>query len=343
MLFNDEPAAFEVDMFNKISMGVIIYDFRSGDVVFENQHFQVIAGEMESIIIGYIRRHLEEKKPLGVRNDIRISAKTVFGYTIYKISESRYLVFLNDISYKMVYFENREENKFYDKLSRLIAEVVHEVGNPLSSVTTTLQVLELNLSAWDEQKQREYLHRAVDSLEHLSRYLQLMREFSTGCEIRKRQVYLREIIENVITFNKLKLDFARIAVVCDVAPTVRVWVDEELMYKIILNLFLNSIHALDNPGEENSDKEKIIHLAIDEINSFYVKMTFRNNGPPIPREISDRVMLPFFNTDKKSPGIGLSLSMKLMIRMGGKIEFEPPPQGWGISLLMHIPISNDTG
>lgn len=336
-IVNGDAGLFEIELFNKVNIGVVILDIPSGDVVFENSYFRFISGEYEDVIIDNIKQHLHLRKPLSIRNDMRLAPEVYYGYTIYKLSENLYLTFLSNISYKKIYFENKEENKFYDRLSGLIAEIVHEVGNPLSAVTTTLQVLDANLESWDSGKKREYVQRAVNSLERLSKYLQLMREFSTGDEkISKKSVYLREIIDNVIGHNKLRIDFARIDLHCEVAPTIRVMLDEHLFFKIISNFVLNSLENL--TGKEESSK---IWIAVDEINEFYVKLLYRDNGPPIPRVEMDKMFMPFYKSEKQHAGIGLSLSRKLMIRMDGNIEVVHPPEGWGTSFIIHVPVGNE--
>jgi nitrogen-specific signal transduction histidine kinase len=186
---NDSPCEFE--LFNKLDIGALVLDYRERRVLFTNRYFKSLAGENEPVIVDNLLHHLDSKKRLSLRSDMKIGPGSVIGYTVYQLTETRFLVFLSDISYKKIYLQNLEENQFYDKLSRLMAELVHEIGNPLTSVTTTLQVLNESIETWPFDKKREYIHRAVNEIERLSKYLKKVRDFSAANHhIRKKPVHL---------------------------------------------------------------------------------------------------------------------------------------------------------
>lgn len=324
----------EFELFNKLELGAMVVDYPERRPIFSNQRFKSLAGKYKSHVLANILLHLDAKKRLSIRSDMKIDAQTVFGYTVYKLSETRYLVFLSDISYKKIYFENREENYFYDRLSQLIAEVAHEMGNPLSSVTTALHVLNDSLDAWSIEKKKEYLQRAVDEIDRLSLYLAKMRDFSRGTDrIEIKTVSLREVIDRVIDHNDIKMDSKKIEVTCDVEPGLRVEADEYVLFQVLSNLFYNSIEILPDSGAGE------IRLKVEEINEFFVKLVYRNNGPPIPPEILEKIFMPFFTGPQKGRGIGMGVSAKLMTRMGGKMEADTPRDGWGPRFALYVPVS----
>lgn len=267
------------------------------------------------------------------RCDIDFSDGYVIGYTIYHLDEEDYLVFLNNITHKRIYFENRGENRFYDRLSNLLAEVVHELGNPLTALTTTLQVLLEYIDEWDIEKKREYVTRAISEIDRLSHYLERMRKFSRAVTSEPTVVSLFSIIQRVITQNYDLMAQRHLLVSWDIPENLQVSVDEELFYQVILNLMLNSIEALLPYGK--------ISIQVEEVNEFFVKLVYRNNGPPIPNEIIDKIFIPFFSTKKNGSGIGLAVSLKLMTRMGGAIRVEQPDKGWGAKFVLFIPVSDE--
>lgn len=299
-ILHDNPCEFA--LFNKLELASMVLDYIERRIVFSNQRFKTLAGENEPHVLRNILHHLDDKKRLSIRSDMKIDHRTVFGYTVYKLSDTRYMVFLGDISYKKIYFENREENYYYDKLSQLIAEVAHELGNPLSSVTTTLHVLNDSMDTWDIDKKKEYLHRAIEEIQRLSSYLAKMRDFSRGTDrLEIKTVSLREIIHRVIDHNEIKIDSKKITVTCDVGPGLRVEADEYALFQVLSNLFYNSIGILPDSGAGE------IRLTVEEINEFYVKLVYRNNGPPIPPDILEKIFMPFFTPPTKGKGIGLGV------------------------------------
>lgn len=326
----------EFESFDKLELGTLVIDYPKRRSIFSNRHFKSLAGENESLIIDNILFHLDSRKRVGVCSDMKIDARTVFGYTVYKLSGTRYLVFLSDISYKNIYFENREENYFYDRLSRLIAEVAHEMGNPLSSVTTALHVLNDSMDTWSIEKKKEYLHRAIDEIERLSLYLAKMCDFSRGTDhIDIKSVSLRDLTHRVIEHNKEKIDSKKIGVTCDVGPALRVEADEYVLFKVLSDLFYNSIDILPDSGAGE------IRVFVEEANESFVKLVYRDNSPPIPPEEMEKMFMPFFASPKRGPGIDLAVSAKLMTRMGGKMEAENPYDGRGPRFILYVPVSPD--
>ncbi len=318
------------EIFEKINIGVIILDNNTRCVIYSNQHFKTLAGEYVPIIVDNIFLYLDSKKPLSVRTDMKIDSDTFFGYTIYKYSDSKYLVLFSDLSYKKIYFDSQEENHFYDWLSNLIAEMVHEIGNPLTSVNTTLQVLLDSIDTWDVPKSKEYVQRAVNEIERLSKYIQRIRDFSAvSIFLDKRAVYLRSVIDRVIDQNKAMMDVKQISISCNVEAKLRVMVDEDVFYQVLLNLLQNSVDHLSRGGR--------IWLEVEESNEFFVKLIYRNDGPTIPKEIMDKIFMPFYTTKREGSGIGLAVSLKFMTRMGGKIEARIPDDGKGVKFVLYIP------
>jgi signal transduction histidine kinase len=329
---------FPEHLFEKLPMGLLLLHNDPPRVVKSNPHFHCIARGKESLITDTVLkdlRYFETADGAAPHNyfrcDVNIDNSFVVGYSIYKMSETEYLVFLNDISYKKIYIENKGDNRFYDRLSGLLAEVVHEIGNPLTALTTTLQVLQEYMGDWDLEKQKAYVGRAIDEIDRLSGYLDRMRSFSRIDVPYQQSVLLAPIVSHVINRNNELIKQKKLDVSYRLDDSQKVLVDEDLFYQVLLNLFLNSVDILPESGK--------ISIEVEEINEFFVKLVFRNNGPPVPDEIKEKVFLPFFTTKSHGSGIGLAVSLKLMIRMGGSMKLEKPEKGWGVKFVIYVPVS----
>jgi signal transduction histidine kinase len=67
-----------------------------------------------------------------------------------------------------------------------------------------------------------------------------------------------------------------------------------------------------------------------------IMITIRDNGCGIPKELMDRLFLPFFTTKKNGNGLGLALSHKIIQEHGGTITVESQ-EGQGTTFTIILP------
>jgi C4-dicarboxylate-specific signal transduction histidine kinase len=99
----------------------------------------------------------------------------------------------------------------------------------------------------------------------------------------------------------------------------------------VLNLIINAGHAV-----ETSDS-KTISIDADQ-NSDNIFISVSDSGCGIPEHVGRRLFEPFFTTKKagKGSGLGLSISLDIIKRFGGRIEFESTP-GVGTTFVVTLP------
>lgn len=319
------------EMFNEIETGILLIKEKPSRSISCNSYFKLLVQEKEAEIIEHILANISENKISRSLEDIDFPDGTAIGYTIYGSHIGDYLVFLNDVSQRKIYFESRGESLFYDRLLVFIAELVHEIGNPLTSISTTLQVLLGNLSRWDDDKKKEFIERADFEIDRLSNYLETMRNFTSAREPEKKSHFLKKVIERAISQNSAMLESKRISIESHIDKNIKVWIDEDIFYQVLLNLLLNSVDILSREGK--------ICIEVEEINDFMVKLVYKNNGPAIPLDTRKKILMPFFSTKKRGQGIGLALSLKQMIRMGGSLKVEDAEGEWGARFALYLPVS----
>lgn len=55
------------------------------------------------------------------------------------------------------------------------------------------------------------------------------------------------------------------------------------------------------------------------------QITVADNGPGIPRELIDKIFIPFFTTRESGSGIGLSISRQIMLLHGSSLKIVSKP------------------
>jgi signal transduction histidine kinase len=322
------------DIFNKVELGILLLDCLNREIIFSNNHYNTLVEPHAKEILDHIFNCLESKKNC-VSQELTIPAGFSIGYSAYQVKEFDYLILLNDISYKKKFLESNGENHYYTKLSTVIAEISHEIGNPLTSVIMTLQVLLKNVTTWNTTELREYIRQSINELKRLSNFLKKIRDLSREVKIDKKKVPLKSAVKKLFSQNKVLLDSRNISFIDEVYENVEVVIDEDAFYQVLFNLLQNSIDCLSGTG-----KKAVISVSVEEVGDFFVKFNFKNNGPPIPPVMREKIFMPFFSTKDDGRGVGLDISRKLMSRMGGTIQAEVPEEdeGWGAKFALYIPI-----
>jgi len=321
---------------DQIPLGVIFLDCCQKTVRFSNRYFLSLAQGKDEDILDLICRQVGPdslQRLTGQSRQVdmvkRDGSPMTIDYTIYPVDDELAIILLRDITSSRVYMESKQENQLYDRLSELVAEMAHEIGNPLSGINTSLQVLLQNLSAWPMEKVQDYIERTIDEIARLADFLKKIREVSRESNLNIVPVNLKKMIAKVLVQNQDLLVQKNLTYHNLVDENITVLLDEAAFYQIILNLLNNSLNIL-VAGQE-------IRVYVEGIDQFYVKLVYRNNGLPIPEELLERIFSPLFTTRERGQGIGLAISLKLMTRMGGTMKAVPPEDSSGAKFMLYIP------
>ncbi len=208
----------------------------------------------------------------------------------------------------------------------LIRVLTHEIMNTLTPVTSLAETARDML---DDPAAREDIRDAIETISRrsagltnfVSRYRELMNvpqpEFAT--------LPVRPLLEDTLSLEKLALQNIETRV--DVHPaTLTVDGDRQLLEQVLINVVKNAMDAL---GETSSPT---ISLSA-RLDYGRTLIDVEDNGPGIPEELLDQVLIPFFTTRRDGSGIGLSLSRQIMNAHGGDIIIERRAVGTRVRLV----------
>jgi signal transduction histidine kinase len=208
----------------------------------------------------------------------------------------------------------------------LAAGIAHEVGNPLTSISTMVQMLQ----------RREGDPYTLDKLGLVSGQLQRIRttlreliEFSRPPAAGAGEVALGEILDEALGIAKYyKRTRGRIAspeLPADLPPLYGV---RDQLVQVFLNLILNAIDATGRDGR--------IELAVRR-EAGGVEVAVRDNGCGIAPEHAGRLFQPYFTTKKHGTGLGLFVTRQMVASHGGSVDFESSP-GAGTTFRVRLPL-----
>ena len=200
----------------------------------------------------------------------------------------------------------------------LISVMAHEIMNSVAPINALSHKLTRYLG--DEQVSPETLSKARDSAEIVERQsLTLMRfvqDYRKISGIPKPNCASINVLELLTEVKQLfHSDHENIKVSLRAVPELGISADKPQIIQVILNLCLNSFHAISNISnptiklEAWSDNERIC-----------ISVSDKGNG--ISDEVMNKIFVPFFTTRSDGSGIGLSLSKQIMSLHEGSINVE---------------------
>ncbi len=217
-------------------------------------------------------------------------------------------------------------------IGRLAAGVAHEIGNPLTGITSLAQ----NLRYDDTAESREHTAAVIlDQTRRISAIVESLLAFSHGdrprplaCETVEVAPAIDEAIRLVgLGRTEKHIDFRN-----ECPPGLAVNGDPQLLQQVFVNLLSNAADASE-PGDpvtiraRSEGPDEIVLEVVDQ-------------GRGIDPEVAERVFDPFFTTKPvgKGTGLGLPLIHSIIAEHGGHISLAPRERG-GTRVTVRLPAS----
>jgi two-component system NtrC family sensor kinase len=209
----------------------------------------------------------------------------------------------------------------------LAAGIAHEVGNPLTSISSLVQMVQRRA---DDPYVLDKLGLVSGQLQRIHTTLRELVAFSRPASNEHTRVSLSDILAEALNIAKFyKRTRGRIAppeVPADLPPLVAV---REQLVQVFLNLILNAMDAVDRDGR--------IELGVARRGEM-VEVTVRDNGCGIAPEHAGRLFQPYFTTKKHGTGLGLFVTRQLVTDHGGTVSCESHP-GEGTVFRVLLPVA----
>jgi nitrogen-specific signal transduction histidine kinase/CheY-like chemotaxis protein len=217
--------------------------------------------------------------------------------------------------------EALHQSEKLNALGSLLANVAHELNNPLSVVVGYATMMR-DMAPDDITRQRAIkVHAAAE------RCARIVKTFLTMVR-RKPEAWtpvrLDQVIESALDVVGYGLRSADVAVDLDLAPDLpAVAGDGDQLTLVVMNLIVNAQHALQ--AQPQPRRLEIVTRHRDAT----VQIDVADNGPGIPAEIAERIFDPFFTTKPQGvgTGIGLSVCRGIVTAHGGEIAVTSRPDG----------------
>jgi two-component system NtrC family sensor kinase len=211
-------------------------------------------------------------------------------------------------------------------VGRLAAGVVHEINNPLATISACAEALESRVT--------EGLYGAGPDVDDLREYLQLIHaeafrckqitngllDFSRARAVEPAPVNVSEVVESAARLLAHQKRGASIAIETEFAADLPlVSGDTGQLQQAVIILAENAIDAMPQGGTLG-----LRTLRADDVESDAVVIEVSDTGHGIAEQIRERIFDPFFTTKEvgRGTGLGLAVCYGIVTEHGGRIGVE---------------------
>jgi len=216
-------------------------------------------------------------------------------------------------------------------VGQMASGVVHEIGQPLTSISGLIDILMLDKPA-DAGKRR--LDLMKKEMERLTNIISRFKNFARVSAQTMKPLSVNEVVE--ATYALLEHQLQLKGVYCtvekqDALPSILG--DRNSLQQVLTNLIINSMDAL----EGKKDEKPTVTVRTYTQNG-RVCVDVKDNGTGIPKDIQEKIFDPFFTTKGPEKGTGLGLAIIASIlhqhRAGISLESEV---GKGTAFVISFP------
>jgi signal transduction histidine kinase len=217
---------------------------------------------------------------------------------------------------------------------RLVAQLAHEIRNPIANVRNCLELIRRRVDA--DPEAREFADLAIDELlrmhELAEQMLDLHRPQDPHATCRPVGV-AREVARLTTAGNASD----RLTVHVDGEESIAAAIPPDALKQVLLNLVLNAREATASRAQPGVVR---LHVTSTSPN---VIIEVDDNGPGVSHELRERIFDPFFTTKGAVHGVGLGLFVAegLVRSAGGRIAVGTSRLG-GAAFRIELPLARPT-
>lgn len=219
-------------------------------------------------------------------------------------------------------------------LGQMAAGVAHEIGNPLSSLSSILRSVAADPGR--EGGRAEKLRLMQEQIDRIARIVRELVDFSRPSSFGKNLVHVNEVVRTAMGIARYDDRFKKVHVITSLdndIPAMKL--DGDQLLQVFLNILFNAADAMKGSGTLMVSSRRMNH---------YVSVLFEDSGPGIAEESLSRIFEPFYTTKDvgKGAGLGLSVSYGILQGMEGSIRASNQA-GRGALFTVEIPLPDAGG
>ncbi len=218
-------------------------------------------------------------------------------------------------------------------LGAMIAEITHEIRNPLVSIGGFTRRLAKKLQTGEDKKYIDIILSEVNRLEgiihdNLSYIKEVVPQPAPGD--------LNQVAQDILTLyeDELAQRHIRLETELDRALPI-VLFDQQQMKQAVINIIKNAMEAMENGGTLT-----IKTMVVAGANEAAIEVG--DTGPGISTKAMHNIFNPYYTTKPRGTGLGLPITNRIVKAHRGRIEMRNKQSG-GVVFTVRLPLTPSTG
>jgi signal transduction histidine kinase/PAS domain-containing protein len=218
-------------------------------------------------------------------------------------------------------------------LGQMAAGIAHEIGNPLTSLSSVVQYLSRKCT----EPELKELCTVVDH--HVGRISAILRRMLSQARpptAEYKWVDVNQLVHNTLSLVRFDKRARNVTIANAHNPELpMVWLDPQNLEQCLLNIVINALDAMEAKGAGLDHKLEVVKTCKDEM----VEIRISDTGVGMSPDVCRRAFESFFTTKEisKGTGLGLFISYNLITEIDGTIELQSEP-GQGTTAVIRIPV-----
>ncbi|MBI5695089.1 MAG: cache domain-containing protein [Nitrospirae bacterium] len=223
-------------------------------------------------------------------------------------------------------------------LGRISAGIAHEIGNPLTSIYSFIQILQ-------ENRYDSFTNNTLDTISfHINRIKEIVQQmsgFSRSYTVEKGPVDMNDSVRAALDLLGHEKGMKGCQLFTSYFPEMLiVTADEKWLVSVFVNLIINALDAMPGPGRLT------VRTCVEEVREGCRRAVAEvsDTGVGIPHEDIEKIFDPFYTTKQsgKGTGLGLAVTYSIIKDLGGDISVVSQP-GEGTTFTIKLPLEECFG
>ena len=204
--------------------------------------------------------------------------------------------------------------------------IAHEIRNPLSSIKGFATFFKERYQ--DNPEDRKTAEIMVQEVERLNRVIGQLLEFARPMEMNRQRTSINEVIRHTLKMVEGETRERKIDIRTDLSQDIGdVLMDADKIKQVLLNLYINSLGAMDSGGT--------LSITLSPQGNRMIRIDVSDTGKGIEEKDLARIFDPYFTTKPSGTGLGLAIVYRIIEAHDGEIRVKSKPgRGTTVSVLL---------